>query len=233
MDMNSPSSLVDALTGLEALYVIPPRLHPDETVLVGNVFAAAQTCGIRRLVYHSVMHPASRDVPHHMRKAAAEELLRHSQLKWTILQPNTYAQNIFKRLRKRGEVVEVLSLWPLDAPGLAFVDLEDIAAAAALVCADTRYVYGTYELAGPQVLTPRELAQELSRAWLLAVEAHQVTREELPPASSDLRHLADHFAYHAHYAAHGFPGSSHALESILGDPATAIADVARRIGPPD
>lgn len=168
-------------------------------MLVGNVFAAAGACGIRRVVYHSVMHPASSDVPHHMRKAAAEELLRRSGLDWTVLQPNTYTQNVFKRLRRRGEVVEVLSLWPLDAPGLAFVDLADIAAGAALVCADTRYVYGTYELAGPQVLTPLELAQELSRAWSLPVEAHQATMEELPPASGDLRHLG-------------------VLESILGCP---------------
>lgn len=47
---------------------------------------------VSRIAYHSVLHSNTLEMPHHIRKAGCERLLRHSPLSWTILQPAMYVQ---------------------------------------------------------------------------------------------------------------------------------------------
>ena len=94
-------------------------------------------------------------MPHHLRKAEAEAVLRDALgERVTVLRPAAYHQNL---------VAQALSgmlpvPYSLDAP-FTNVDLEDVAevAADALLGAHAGL---TLDLAGPEVLTVRQLAEQ-------------------------------------------------------------------------
>src|SRR3954452_16348175 len=76
-----------ALAGCDAAYLIAPNLHPDEPGYIAAALDAARAAGVTRIVHHSVASPYAPDMPHHLGKARAEDLVRRSGLAWTILQP--------------------------------------------------------------------------------------------------------------------------------------------------
>ena len=55
---------------------------------------AARTAGVKRFVYHSVLHPQTEEMPHHWQKLRVEEEIFRGGLPFTILQPCAYMQNV-------------------------------------------------------------------------------------------------------------------------------------------
>ncbi len=180
-----------ALAGCDAAYVIAPNLHPDEPAYVSDVLAALQRVGVDRVVYHSVASPYAPAMPHHLGKARSEDLVRRSDLEWTILQPGAYLQN----LDLTGPVEVPYSV---DVP-FGFLDLADLGLAAATVLTEPGHIGATYELA-TRLATVRELAAEAGRP------AAQVPDPQTHPWLSAM------FAY---YDAHGLPVGTRVLESLL------------------
>jgi NAD(P)H dehydrogenase (quinone) len=174
--------LAGALAGSDAAYVIAPNLHPDEEAYVADVVVAAERAGIGRLVLHSVASPYARQMPHHLGKARAEDVVRRSGLVWTILQPGAYVQNL------SGDPIRIA--YRSDAP-FGFADLDDVAEVAARVLLEPGHDGATYELASlratvaevaaaagatVEVITPEEWAETdgaglepRQREWLLAM----------------------------------------------------------------
>ncbi|MBD8868622.1 SDR family oxidoreductase [Nocardioides donggukensis] len=209
--------LSGALRGCAAAYLIAPNLHPDEPAHVSAILAAARAAGVGRVVHHSVAAPYAPDLPHHLGKARAEDLVRRSGLAWTILQPGAYLQN----LPLDGSTIVVP--YRLDAP-FGFAHLDDLAEVAATVLLDEAHAGATYELASwrgdvsgvaaavgaaTEVLDPEEWARtdgagldERQRSWLLAM-----------------------FAY---YEAHGLPVGTVPMTTLLGRTPTAPARVSDR-----
>ena len=66
----------------------------DEVAYARAVMAAAQAQGVKRFVYHSVLHPQIEAMPHHWQKMRVEEMLFAAGFEPTILQPTAYMQNI-------------------------------------------------------------------------------------------------------------------------------------------
>ena len=87
-------ALAEAMAGCDAAYLIAPNMHPDEAAYIGSALEAARTGGVGRVVLHSVASPYVPEMPHHLGKAAAEDLVRRSGLAWTVLQPGAYLQNL-------------------------------------------------------------------------------------------------------------------------------------------
>ena len=83
-----------ALAGAESVYHIGPNMHPDELAIVRRVAAAVRAAGVRRFVYHSVLHPQTEEMPHHWQKLRVEEFLLTTDLRCTVLQPAAYMQNL-------------------------------------------------------------------------------------------------------------------------------------------
>jgi NAD(P)H dehydrogenase (quinone) len=184
--------LHDALTGCDAVYLIAPNLHPDEPAYVAHVIDAAATVGVTRVVYHSVASPYVPEMPHHLGKARAEDVVRRSGLAWTILQPGAYLQN----LDLSGPVGV-----PYDVhASFGFLDLADLGAAAATVLAADRHIGATYELAS-RLATVAELAAEAG------VPAGRVDDPGTHPWLSAM------FAY---YDRHGLPVGTLPLRALLG-----------------
>ena len=179
------------LAGCDAAYLIAPNLHPDEPAYVAAALEAMRAAGVERVVYHSVASPYAPAMPHHVGKAASEDLVRRSGLAWTVLQPGAYLQNL--------DLTGPLEVpYSLDVP-FGFLDLTDLGRVAARVLTEDGHEGATYELA-TRVATVRELAEEAG------VEARRVDDPGLHPWLSAM------FAY---YYDHGLPAGTKVLEALL------------------
>lgn len=182
----------EAAIGCDAAYVIAPNMHPDEPALVAGVLDELRVAGVDRVVYHSVASPYAPDMPHHLGKARSEDVVRRSGLRWTILQPGAYLQN----LDLTGPVRV-----PYDVEAVfGFADLTEVAVAAATVLTVPGHEGATYELAS-RVATVAELAAEAG------VPAEQV------PGPSGLGAWFD--AMFAYYDRHGLPVGTRTLDALL------------------
>lgn len=184
--------LADAMAGCQAAYLIAPNLHPDEPEYVADALDAMLAACVPRVVYHSVASPYAPQLPHHVGKAQAEDLVRRSGLAWTILQPGAYLQNL--SLDRDLEV-------PYDVDAVfGFADLTEVGEAAAVVLTEDGHVGATYELAS-RVATPAQLAAE---------RGHRAFRTEIPVEHPWLRLMFDY------YDRHGLPVGTRTLAMLLG-----------------
>jgi uncharacterized protein YbjT (DUF2867 family) len=214
-ELTRPSAWSTVLAGAEALHVIWPNFDPDEAEGAPALFAAARRAGVPRVVYHSVLRPQLRAMPHHAAKDRAEEALDASGLRsWRVLQPGAYADNLDAQLETAGSSGVLRSPWGLRT-AQSLVDLRDVAAAAAVLLTEDGLDGGTFEAAGPEPLTAPDLAERIGR-WLGrdVVAADAVPGGEVPRsyAARCRRAMFDH------YRAHGFVGSPRVLTGLLGRP---------------
>ena len=205
------ANLPAELRGCDAAYVIAPNLHADEPAYVAQVLAACQDAGLQRAVYHSVALPYAAEMPHHLAKARAEELVRRSGLAWTVLQPGAYLQNF----PLDGSPIRVA--YSLGATfGLAH--LGDVGEAAATVLLEPGHDGVGYELAS----FPATVA-EVARA--AGAEVDEVTPEEW--ARTDGRDLEPRvrewlLAMFRYYDHHGLPVGTRPLATLLGREPTSL-----------
>lgn len=214
LDLETGAGLERALEDVWGVYHLAPNVHPDEVGMAERVTAAAEAVGAGRLVFHSVLHPDDASMPHHLRKARAEEVVRTGGVPWTVLRPAAYHQNLVPAALA-GEIAVPYSL---DSP-FTNVDLGDVARVAATVLAEDGHEGAVYDLAGPEVLTVREMAAEASRALGRPVTARQVSREGWlagPGAALPESARADLLAMFASYDREGLVGGSAWLWALLG-----------------
>jgi NAD(P)H dehydrogenase (quinone) len=223
-ELQDVDALARALQGARAVHVVPPLFHPDEDGLVGNAVTAAQRAGVERFVFHSVLHPHTPTLRHHMRKARAEARIHDCTLRWTILQPAMYAQTVL--VYHDGDAVTV----PYDLESrFAVIDVEDIAEVSAIVASEDGHAFATYELAGPEVLTMAQLAEQLGAALGRRLEARLIAPHELAlPPSWTRSAIADIMAMWADYDEHGLVGNPRVTAMLLGRPPTPFAEAMAR-----
>lgn len=189
--------LAEALVGCSAAYLIAPNLHADETGYVQHALQAAGAAGVDRVVHHSVASPHVPAMPHHLDKAAAEDLVRRSGLAWTILQPGPYLQNL--------DLTQTVRLpYCADAP-FGFLDLDDLGEAAATVLLEDGHAGATYELASRQATVAE-----------LAAEAGVDVVVERPTGALDTREDALLRAMFDYYDDHGLLVGTRVLDALLG-----------------
>ncbi len=221
-DLRDPASVEAALVGAEALYVIWPNFDPGEAAGVAALLAAARRVGVGRVVYHSVLRPQIRGMPHHAAKDRVEEALDASGLAWRVLQPCAYADNLDGQLPAVAESGLFRSPWGL-ATAQSLVDVRDVADAAAVLLTEDGLDGGTFEAVGPERLTAPRIAELMGRRLgrdVTAVDA--VPDGPVPPPERYgphcLRLMFDH------YRTHGFAGSPRVLEALVGRPARTFAE---------
>lgn len=218
-DMRDARVLETAVQGVAGVYHICPNMHPDEVRIGRTMLAAVRSAGVGHFAYHSVLHPHTEAMPHHWNKLVVEAALFESGLPYTILQPASYMQNVlgvWEAILERG-------VYPVPyAVGtrLSMVDLEDVGEAAARVLTDAGHEGAIYELAGPEILTAREVASVLSRALGRPVRAEEVPLDEWV-ARTKARGMDDYrietlvkmFGY---YNSYGLFGNPNVLAYLLG-----------------
>ena len=217
-----------ALAGADALYLIWPNTDPAEEAGAPAVLRAAARAGVRRLVYHSVLRPQVRVMPHHAAKDRVEEALdgvvAGTRARWRVLQPCAYADNLDAAVAEAGRTGELRSPWGLER-AQSFVDLRDVAEAAAVLLTEDGLDSGTFEAAGPQELTAPDVAR-IAGAHL----GRAVTAVDAAPPDDDGGYARRCLrAMFAEYRAHGFTGSPRVLTALLGRPPRTFADHLRTL----
>jgi uncharacterized protein YbjT (DUF2867 family) len=219
-ELTQPLPWSDVLAGAEALHLIWPNFDPDEAEGARALFGEARRAGVRRVVYHSVLRPQARAMPHHAAKDRAEEALDAAGLAWRVLQPCAYAQNLDDQLPEVAVTGRLRSPWGLRT-GQSLVDLADVAEAAAVLLTEDGLDGGTFEAVGPEPLTAPRLAELIGDRLGREVTAEDVLPQGDVPAAYAGRCRRLMFE---HYRAHGFTGSPRVLTALLGRPPRGYAE---------
>jgi uncharacterized protein YbjT (DUF2867 family) len=226
-DLKKPETILAALSGCDAMVHIGPPMHPDEVEMTVNCLQAALAERLQHFVYYSVMHPLRRDVRHHRLKLDCEEKLVAAGLPYTIVQPIRYMQHldpIWKEVVATG-----VHAMPFNVDvKFNVADLNDLAAATATVICESaadmatagKHFYASYELAGPQALSQRDMANIIAGEIGRPVTARVVTPDELRARATSGGATADRIeqmlSLNAHYDQHGFRGNPNVLTMVLG-----------------
>jgi len=225
-DLEDSDSVERSLAGVSAVHLVPPVFRANETRLVSNVRDAATAAGVRRVVYHSVLHPNTPTMPHHMNKMRAEAELRDSDLEWTILQPAMYAQTVLT-YHRRSPTGRLQAPFDVRKP-FTVIDLADIAEIAAAVLLDEVGRYGVYELAGPEAVTVEHMAAQIGELL-----DEDITAEHIAPWRLEMpEKITSRMAYMAamcdEYNRRGLVGNADVARMLLGREPTSFAAAARR-----
>jgi uncharacterized protein YbjT (DUF2867 family) len=215
IELDDVTSLAASFQGLSAIYMIVPLFSQYEVRYVSNALEAAARVGVRRFAYHSVLHPFTPAMRHHERKAAAEVLVRESRLEWVILQPAMYAETMVTMLERAGGRAEIPVPYRTGAC-FAPVSLRDVATVASHGLNRDDMVYGSFELAGPEVLTAQAMIDQLAEIARRPLVPKEVALNEAAiPSTWGPSSVADAVAMWATYDAHGLLGSPLVLRSLL------------------
>ena len=214
VDLVAGNGLAAALDGARAVYHLAPNVHPDEVGIAARVAETAAAADLPRLVFHSVLRPDDARMPHHLRKAEAEALLREALgERLVVLRPAAYHQNLLRQARSGMLAVP----YSLDAP-FTNVDLDDVAqvAADALLGAHSGL---TLDLAGPEVLTTRQMTGEAAAALGRPVNNARIPLAQWrtgPGAALSDQARDDLAAMFAAYDEGGLVGDTEVLPRVLG-----------------
>lgn len=214
LDLVSGTGLPVAVAGVDAVYHLAPNVHPDEVAMARRVAEAAAAEGIPRFAFHSVLHPDDASMPHHVRKGEAERVVRDLVPTATVLRPAAYHQNLVDAALAGRMAVP----YSLDSP-FTNVDLEEVAEVAARVLTEDGHEGATHDLAGPERLSVRAMAEVAAEVLGRPVEAVTVPLQEwaegagaaLPPQARE-----DLSAMFRTYDREGLVGSSATLHRLLG-----------------
>ncbi|HLS25139.1 MAG TPA: NmrA family NAD(P)-binding protein [Beutenbergiaceae bacterium] len=224
------AALVGAFTGADAVYHVPPNMHPEEELIGAAVADAAQAAGAHRFVLHSVLHPYVPQMPHHERKARTELLIRRRPLAWSIVQPASYTQNVLPFVaaaREDGRYVVPYSTTAAFTP----VDLEDVADAAVVLLEKDATIHGTFELCGPEHVDSRGIAEALGQVVGRPVLAEHQPVEQWRASVAGSRpeqEIHDLAAMFDWYNQFGLTGSDVVLRNLLGRRPTDITSALTR-----
>jgi uncharacterized protein YbjT (DUF2867 family) len=214
LDLSAGAGLDAALEDVWAVYHLAPNVHPDEVGMARRVAEAAHRRGVQRLVFHSVLHPDDASMPHHLRKGQAEEVVRTSGVPWTVLRPAAYHQNLLPAALSGSISVP----YSLDTP-FTNVDLTDVAQVAATVLAEAGHEGKAYDLAGPEALSIRQMADRAAEVLgrpVAAVETDRAEWESGPGAALPDTARNDLMTMFEAYDREGLVGSSAWLWALLG-----------------
>jgi uncharacterized protein YbjT (DUF2867 family) len=229
--LDDVAALVHAARQVRGIYHICPNVSSAEVAYGHAIIAAATACNVKRLVFHSVLHPQTEAMPHHWDKLRVEELLLQSGLDVTFLQPTSYMQNIlggWQSIMQQG-----IHRVPYAVESrLSLVDLEDVAEVAARVLSEPGHIGATYELVGTAALSQVEVAEVLSQALERPVRAEALSVDEWE-ASARKDGIGDYqrdvlikmFRYCGEF---GLTGNSNVLRWLLNRAPTSLIEFATR-----
>jgi uncharacterized protein YbjT (DUF2867 family) len=160
-DFAKKETLAAALRDVDAVYLVCSPI-PDLVQLESNMIDSCRTAGVKQIVLNSALGagdcPKSFPSWHHK----VEDKLKTTGISFTILRPNSFHQNVVTyfapSIRAQGVFYSSIG-----NARVSFLDVRDIAVAAAKALAGGEHIGKTYELNGPEALTYGELAEKISK----------------------------------------------------------------------
>jgi uncharacterized protein YbjT (DUF2867 family) len=172
-DWADPRTWPAVADGAGALYLVAPE---DPSPLPSFV-DLVQEAGVKRVVLLSGRGVEAWGDRYGRAVAAAEDVVRGSDLDWTIIRANNFMQNFTEDLWHAPLLAGRLGLPTAGVPE-PFVDVDDVAAVAARLLATDGYAGRTIDLTGPTALTFAEAV-----ATIAAAAGRSIRYDELTPAA--------------------------------------------------
>ncbi|MEM7687519.1 MAG: SDR family oxidoreductase [Pseudomonadota bacterium] len=182
-DLSNTKSLDRALQGVDRAFIVT-AIVPNTVQLFQNFFNAARRAGTKHVVKFSGLG-ASTDSPSEVirQHGASDDALRESGLRYTIVRPNSFHQNILwqaQAIAKGGTFY-----LPLKDARQSTIDVRDLAEIIANILTSEEHYGETYDLTGPEGLTYHEIAEILSEIRGSEVRYVAISREEAKAAMTE------------------------------------------------
>lgn len=175
-DFDDPEGLKRAMDGVEKVVAITPRGEAAVRWCEG-LAAAAKGADVRHLVRFSACGSDGQARAAILRQhGEIDAMIAATGLAYTILRPNVFFQTLLASaptIRAEGVIVASAG-----EARLSFVDVRDLAEAAVRVLTEPNHGRRIYSLTGPEALSYRDLARELSSALARPVIYQPVAPEE-------------------------------------------------------
>jgi uncharacterized protein YbjT (DUF2867 family) len=196
-DFNDPPSLVTAVQGVDAVYVMATPFEAGTEAEARQGIAAvdaAKTAGVQHLVYSSVSD-ADREtgIPHFDSKYQVERHIQSQNLPYTIVAPAYFMENLISPFMLPGLKQGTLSMAMPATRELQQISVQDIASFTALVLENRdRFLSKRVNIGGDEVDGART-AEIVSRVSGHQIDYVEADIEELLGANQDLGKMFDWF----------------------------------------
>ena len=175
-DFTKPETFRPALEGVDRLFLLIPSSSEVEQQQ-RNFVDAAKRGKVEHLVKLS-QFAANEHAPGRFQRyhGAVEKHILTSGIPYTFLRPNLFMQGL---LNFRSTISSQGAFYaPAGDARVSIVDVRDIASIAAKALTESGHEGKTYEITGPEALTHKEMAEQLSKAV-----GKQIRHVDLPPAA--------------------------------------------------
>lgn len=158
LDFLNPATFADALKAIQQVFLVrPPALSKPEQDMRPFLEACKQQ-GVAQVVFLSLQGvERNRFTPH----SKIENIIQRIGLPYTFLRPSFYMQNLTMQHREEIKIENQLFL-PAGKGKTNFIDVRDIADAAAVVLTEEGHINRAYELTGSDSYDYDEVATMLS-----------------------------------------------------------------------
>lgn len=159
-DLSDTSSLKAAFEGIDQAYIVT-AINQNSVCLFDNFFNVAKQAGVHHIVKLSGYGATADSKPAILRQHyESDQMLINSGLDYTIIQPNSFFQNILWqaksiRIRNRFRL-------PLGSAKQSFIDVGDIAEATFKILTDKQHLNKVYRLTGSESLSYYDIAELIS-----------------------------------------------------------------------
>ncbi|GAM64036.1 hypothetical protein JCM19232_3312 [Vibrio ishigakensis] len=227
-NFDDKASMVEAMKGIKRIYVAMPA-HPDNRLWIENVLEAVKEAGVEHMVKLSGMG-AKKDAGSAIIRTHAEtdELVEASGVTYTIVQPNSFFQNLYGSLETINGMGQFFL--PLADAKQSVVDIRDVAAVITAALTQDGHENQTYLLSGPNSLTFAEQAEIISKASGKKVEYVAVSQQQAAEAMKGAgmgEWLADNLAEIMAWFGEGhYAYTTDTVEKVTGKKPRTFADFA-------
>jgi len=159
-DFSSPATLDKAFESIEQAYIVT-AIHPDAVTYFNNFFQAAKKAGVKHVIKLSGLGSSANSPSEILRQHhQSDEQLVQSGLDFTVIQPNSFFQNILgqaRAIQRKGRFGMLLG----DA-SQSLVDMNDVAEATVRTIQDKSHRNKIYPLTGPESISGNNMAEQLA-----------------------------------------------------------------------
>ena len=230
-DIASYNDLLLTMKGMDAVYYICPTAMEDEAEIGSMAVKAAKEAGVKKLIYHSVLHSIEPELPHHRQKLEVERALVNSGLVYTIIQPAPFMQNILnakEALVNNKVFAQKFFTGRGSVNRINLIDVKDFGNCVAEIALDKRFQYTTLELCGPQNLSASEMLLDMESVIGQEIKLKYITDDEIRRSMSERK--APEYSIETllkmfhHYNGGDFCGSPFVTTAILKRTPTTFAE---------